>query len=136
MVETDMKSFRRTKILIGSIISTMVAVALTTGNIYLAIVGILIGTLFMALVKYRSKEVLVDERADEISGRAARITYTIVTVFLGLISLFMIYAGRLTSEVYLESLGTVFCYTVCLIVAIYSMSYKYLDRKYSGDNQE
>ena len=110
----------------------MVAAGITTGNIYLAIIAIFIGMLFLGFVRRRSKEVIVDERAEEVSGRAARLTHLIVTGFLGFLALLFLFAGYRSSEIYLISLGTVFCYIVCLSVAVYAMTFKYLDRKYSG----
>ena len=131
-----MKAFRMTKILTGAFVAAMVSIALTTGKTHLAIAGIATGVLILVLVKRRTKEVLVDERMDVISGRAARLTYVITTVFLAFLSLFLKFVGQRTSEIYLESLGTVLAYVVCLSVGVYSMSYKYLDRKYSGDCDE
>ena len=76
--------------LIGLGIGTVVAIAATTNNFYLAITGILIGILFMFLVKKGVKEVIVDERIISISGQASRMTYVIVTMFSAILGLFLI----------------------------------------------
>lgn len=130
----NQKTLKKVRVLTTSFISAVVAIAITTGKTYLAIIGILIGTLFLLLVTHGSKAIIVDERVEAISGQAARLTYVIITILLGVLALLFIFAGRWSGEIYLESLGTIFCYIVCLSMAIYSVSYKYLDKKSGGDN--
>lgn len=121
--------FKKVKILIVAFIFATVAVALTLGNMILALVGILIGTLFLFLVKRKIKTVLVDERVKSISGYAARLTYVISTIFLAFLSLLFLLRDRG------ESLGIIFSYLVLLNLAIYSMSYKFYIKKYGDDNE-
>jgi len=105
---------RRAKILVTSFLCAIVAVGATSGKMYLALAGIVIGALFMALVRRRSGEVHTDERVEALGGRAARATFVIMSVFLGLLSLAFIFIGRNTGDGGLEALGTVFSYIVCL----------------------
>gem|GEM_PF-1070226 len=124
---------RRAKILVTSFVCAIVAVGATSGNMYLALAGIVIGALFMALVRRRSAEVHIDERVEALGGRAARATFVIMSVFLGLLSLGFIFIGRNTGDGGLEALGTVFCYVVCLNCAVYSITFKYFDREHGGE---
>jgi len=129
-----LNNFRKIRILTTSFVSATVAIGVTTEKIYLAIIGIAIGILFLSLVKRRSKEITTDERIVSISGRAARLAFTIVTVTLSALSLLFIVIGRRTGDIYLEALGTVFSYIACLSIAVYSISYKYIEKSYDGED--
>ncbi len=128
-----MIELRRAKILVTSFLCAIVAVGATSGKMYLALAGIVIGALFMALVRRRSGEVHTDERVEALGGRAARATFVIMSVFLGLLSLAFIFIGRNTGDGGLEALGTVFSYIVCLNCAVYSITFKYFDREHGGE---
>ncbi len=123
---------RRAKILVTSFVCAIVAIGATSGNMFLALAGIAMGALFMALVRRRSGEVYFDERVEALGGRAARATFAVMSVFLGFLSLIFIFIGRRTGDGGLEALGTVFCYVVCLNCAIYSITFKYFDREHGG----
>jgi uncharacterized membrane protein len=125
---------RRAKILVASFVCATVATGATSGNMYLALAGIVIGALFMAMVRRRSGEVYIDERVEALGGRAARATFVIMSVFLGFLSLVFIFIGRQSGDGGLEELGTVFCYVVCLNCAVYSITFKYFDREHGGEN--
>ena len=129
------KMFRKIKIIIISFVSATVGLAVIENNILLALAGLVIGVLFFMLVRHKTKQVVVDERIKSISGYAARLTYVIVTVLLGLLSLFFILTGSRTGEIYMEALGTILSYITLLSVAIYSMSYKFFEKKYGANDK-
>ncbi len=121
--------FKKVKILIASFISATIAIALTLNNMMLAFTGVLIGILFLFLVKKKTKAVLVDERIRNVGGQAARLTYLISTIFLAFLSLIFISGGRW------KSLGVIFSYLALLNLAIYSISFKYYIKKYGDDSE-
>lgn len=123
-------TFKRIKILITSFVSATVAIAIVYNNMILAFAGVLIGILFLILVRKTTRTVLVDERVKVISGNAARLTYVVLTSVLGILSLMLILSGRRTGDFYTETLGIIFSYITLLSLAIYSMSYKYYIKKY------
>ncbi|MBU1036858.1 DUF2178 domain-containing protein [Patescibacteria group bacterium] len=127
------KTFIKLRILIGVLIAIIVAVAATINDFYLAITGVLIGVLFMFLVKSKFKKVIVDERVIAVSGKASRMTYVIVTLFLAIAGLFLILSGRGDGNIYVESIGVLFSYLAMLLIAVYSISYHYFNKKYGGD---
>ncbi len=130
--------FKRVKILTTSFVSATVAIAVVYNNIILALAGILIGVLFLSLVRKRTKAVLVDERIKEISGQSSRLAYVVLTVTLAILSLVFITIGRkaVPPQAQLETLGITFSYITLLNVALYSISYKYLSRKYGETDDE
>lgn len=127
------KLYQIIRIIIGLLIATIVMVAVIGNNFYLAISGIFIGVLFLFLAKSKFKKVIVDERVISVSGRASRATYSLVTMFLAISGLFSILTARAHEDLYLESLGIVFCYIALLLITIYSISYHYFNKKYGAD---
>ncbi len=129
----DYKQYQKIRILIGLLIGTIVLVATIISNLYLAFAGVLIGVLFLSLVKRRLMEVVVDERVISISGRASQATYVIVTTVLAAIGLFFTFTANMHSNLSLELVGVIFCYIALLLIIIYSLSYYYFNKKYGAD---
>jgi len=129
----NFKTFVKLRILIGVLIAIIVAVAVSANNFYLAIAGVLIGILFMFLVKSKFKQLIVDERVISISGQASRLTYMIVTMFLAVLGMFLILSGQGKNDIYGESIGTLFSYIAMLMIAVYSVSYYFFNKKYGGN---
>lgn len=131
----NFKNYQKIRILIALLIASIVVTATIINNFYLAISGILIGTLFLFLAKSKFKEVVVDERVISMSGKAARATYSITTLFFAMLGLFFIFTARTHEDIYSESLGVVFCYVALLSITIYSISFHFFNKKY-GANEE
>jgi uncharacterized membrane protein len=129
-------TFRKVKIMIITFAAATVGIAAVNNNMYLALAGVGIGMLFLILVRRSVKAVTVDERISHISGRAARLTYAIVTTFIAFLSLFFISSGERTGEPYLEALGTILSYVALLSLAIYAMSYKFYSKQYGSKDDK
>ncbi|PLX24593.1 hypothetical protein C0580_04830 [Candidatus Parcubacteria bacterium] len=127
------KNYLQIRSLITLLIVSIISMAVISNNLYLAIVGIFIGVLFIFLVRNKFKKIVVDERVLSVSGKASRITYVIGTIFLALLGLFFIFLAKLYKYPYLESLGIVFSYIALLMITIYSISYHYYNREYGAD---
>jgi len=130
------KQFKRIKMLITAFVSATVAIAVVYNNAILALAGVAIGMLFLLLVRKKTKIVLVDERIQNIGGRAARLTYVILTVTLAFFSLVFITTGRRTGEANYETLGTILSFITLFSLALYSLSYKYFSKKYGETDNE
>lgn len=124
------KQFKRMRLLITSFVSATVAIAVVYNNVVLALAGVVIGILFLFLVRKKTKVVLVDERIKSIAGYAARLTYTILTITVALLSLIFILSARRLNEPNYEMLGIILSYITLFSVALYSLSYKYFSKKY------
>jgi uncharacterized membrane protein len=127
------KNFKIFRIAIIIIVAMVVGAAVTINNFYLALFGILIGILFNILVRKKFRKKLVDERVENISGKAAKMAYTITTMLLALLALFLILSARTHQDVQTEALGVTFSYIAMLNLAIYSISYSFFNKKYGGD---
>lgn len=132
------KKFKQIKIITTSFVSATIAIAVVYNNIILALAGMLIGILFLFLVRKKTKVVLVDERIEKIAGKAARLTYSILTVTIALLSLLFIMIGKKATppQVQLETLGITLSYIALFSLALYSLSYKYLSKKYGEADDE
>lgn len=125
--------FKWARLVIVALVAMTVSTAVSIANFYLALSGVLIGMLFMWLVRLRYRKVIVDERVNTVSGRAARMSYAITTMTLMVLSMFFIMSGKSSGQIYIEALGVVFGFTVLLAVALYSVSFHYYDKRYGGD---
>jgi len=134
----DYQQFKKTRALIASFVSATVAIAFVYNNIILALAGMLIGVLFLFLVRKTTKMVLVDERIQSIGGQAARLTYVILTTTIAFLSLFFVVIGRksVPYQPGLETLGITLSYIALLSLALYSLSYKYFSNKYGETDDE
>ena len=129
----NQKQFKVIRLLIIFFIAAIVFTASVINNFYLAITGILIGMLFMYLVRVKFKKIMTDERIINLSGKAARMAYSIPTLILAILGLFLIYSGQNHQDIYVENLGIIFCYISMLNIAIYSISFYYFNKKYGGE---
>lgn len=131
----EYKKFKLARIGIAFFIAITVAIASSIDNFHLAILSVLIGILFMYLVRIKYRKVIVDERVISVAGRASRLTYVIVTMFLAFLSLFLIFNGKSQGQIYMEVLGVVFSYVAMLNIAIYAVSFHFFNKKYGGDKE-
>lgn len=127
------KQFQTTRALIAVFIGFVVAIASANNNLYLAISGVLIGVLFLFLVRSKFKQIIVDERVSSISGKAGRIAYTISTAVFAFLGLLLIISGRSRGDFFTENVGTILSYSAMLNIAIYSISFYYFNKKYGGE---
>lgn len=130
------KQFKKIKILVASFVSATVAIAVVYDNMALSFAGVIIGVLFLFLVRKKTKAVLVDERIEKISGRAARLTYSILTAAVAFLSLMFIAVGWRLDEANYEMLGVILSYVALFSLALYSLSYKYFSKKYGETDDE
>ena len=127
------KQFKTIRLLIIAFIACVVGTASIINNFYLAITGVLIGVLFLYLVRIKFKKVMVDERVISLSGKAARMAYSIPTLILAVLGLFLIFSGRGKLDIYTESIGTIFTYIAMLNITIYAISFHYFNKIHGGE---
>lgn len=130
----NIQTYKRVRAAIAVFVAMTVSVATTQNSYLLAIVGVLTGMLFMIVVRRKAK-VLVDERMVAVSEKAARYTYSIVTSVIGLSS-FVVYSLGRNGDERLVLLGTVLSYITLFTIAVYSIAYYWLDRKFGAVDEE
>lgn len=129
----NLKKYRQTRVIVALFIGLMVSIATTQNNQWLSIISVLTGMLFLFLVRSKTK-IMVDERDQTIREKAAQLTYAIFAPTIGLGSFFLTILGQ--RSLYLFALGQIFAYLTLFIIAIYALSYHFLNRKYGGRSDE
>ena len=130
------KQLKKMKWLVTFFILVTVVAAIFYKNIILALAGVLIGLLFLFLVRKTAKVVLIDERVQNIDSQAARITYVILTGVVAFLSLIFTTSGRRMGNDDYELLGVILSYITLLSLALYSVSYRYFANKYGETDDE
>lgn len=131
----NQRTFKKVRIGVVMFVAFVVSMAASMDNIYLALFGVLIGMLFMFLVKQKVSDVLYDERTTAVAGKAARMTYAIVTPILALLSLILMIVGRRIGDAGLETAGTILSYAMLLNVAVYALFFKLYTHEHGGDTE-
>jgi uncharacterized membrane protein len=136
------KTYNQIRAAVTVFISFIVALSVTRDSYILAIVGTLTGMLFLIFVRTKTK-ITVDEREITVREKAARLTYAIFAPTIGLGSLLLLMPSKSGLSVfskgefaYIESLGTVLAYLTLFMIAIYALSYHFINRKYGGSSDE
>lgn len=119
-----------TSVFIGAIVS----VSIVQNSYLLAAVGVLTGMLFLVLVRVKAK-VTVDEREKAVREKAAQMTYGIFAPTIAIASFLIIMFSR-GEFYYLEFLGMVLAYLALFLIALYALTYHFLNHKYGGGNDE
>jgi uncharacterized membrane protein len=136
----DITRYKQLRVGISLFVFALVSLAGIGNSYLLALAGILTGIVFLALVRTKVK-IKTDERESAIEEKAARMTYAIFAPTIGIGAVLMLIPTQSGLAVfskgefaYLESLGMVFAYLTLFLIAIYAISYHFLNRKYGGGN--
>ena len=138
----DIKKYRKIRAVVAFFVAGLVSVSVTINSYVLAAVAVFTGMLFLILVRSKTK-VVVDEREVSIREKAANLTYAIFAPVLGIGSFLLLLPSNINSPVlskgdfiFLESLGMIFAYLTLFLIAIYSISYFYLNKKFGGGKND
>lgn len=127
----NIKLFKQIYIVISLFILASIIIAVLVDNMILALVGLIIGILLVILFSIRIKTKISDERTETINGKAAYFSFHITTLFLGLLSFFLIISGYTQKDFEIESLGVTLCYIILLNITIYAITYRYFNKIHS-----
>ena len=136
------KRYQQVRVTVFLFVGAIVTLAIVKNSYLLSASGILIGMLFLIVVKSKAK-IFVDERESTIREKAAQLTYAIFAPTIGIGAFLMLFPSYSGWDVfskgefaYLESLGMVFAYLALFLIALYAISYLFLNRKYGGGRSE
>lgn len=119
--------FHKTRLGIAFYTATLVAVAVTSKSMWLALGAVLTGILFLWIIKRSLHIRTTDERTSLIAGKAAGMAFSVIVTSLAVFSLlFLIGFSHIP---YLKSLGIIFSYLTCLMVGLYSLFYMLYDKQ-------
>jgi len=128
------KRYKQIRIVIGLFSAVVVMVAVSLENIFLAAGGVITGMFFMVLARSKTNKI-VDERVITVREKAAQTAYAIFAPTIGLGSFFLILLAR-DEHYFLEALGIVLAYLSLFLIALYTISFFFYNRKYGGDGKE
>lgn len=135
------KKYQRFRVIVAFFVASIVSSAVVMDNYFLVLVAVLTGMIFMALVRSKVK-INIDEREKTVQEKAAKMTYAIFTPTIGIGSfLLLVFSSGIIPAVkgefyYLESLGMIFAYLTLFLIAVYSLSYYFLNKRYGGKSDE
>lgn len=134
----DRKKYKQLRVATAFIVGMIVSVAVARDSYLLALLGIVTGIIFMALVRSKTR-IVTDERELAIQEKAARMSYSVFAPTLGMAALLLLLPskGGLTimnkgEWLYVESLGMVFAYLTLFLIALYAISYHFYNKKFGG----
>ena len=138
----ERKKYNQLRVAVTLFVSVIVAMAVTRGSYLLSVVGVLTGMVFMVLVRSKAK-IKVDEREETVREKAAQMTYAIFAPTIAIGAFLLLIPSKSGLSVfskgefgYLESLGTILAYLALFLIAIYAISYHFLNKKYGGSGDE
>ena len=127
----NLKTYKFIKSFIVVLVAVAVAISVFLGNILLAFLGVITGMLLLTLIKKKTQVKIEDERTEQISLRACKATYFVITCVL-LISSFLLitlgYGSRIEAT-FIISLGIVLANVTMFIISLYSFFFYYFSKK-------
>jgi len=136
------KRYKQLRVLVILFVLAIVGLAVNRDSFVLAALGVLTGMVFMGLARSTTK-IRTDEREVKVQEKAARMAYAIFTPTLGLTAFllllpakggFSIFSGG--EWLFVEALGMVFAYLSLFLIALYAISYHFLNKKYGGGSND
>ena len=138
----ERKKYRQIRVVIAIFIGALVSFSVNSDNYLLAGVSVVTGMVFMILVRSKYK-IRIDEREILVREKAAQITYAIFAPTIGIGAFLLMIPYQDLSPVfakgefsYLESLGMILAYLTLFIIAIYAISFHFLNRKFGGGGDD
>lgn len=130
----SIKQYQQVRAAIAVFIGMIVSFATVRNSMVLAVVAVVTGMLFLSAVRAKVK-IVIDEREQSVRQQAAQWTYAIFAPTLGLGS-FVLFMFARDEYYYIEALAMVFSYLTLFLIALYAISYHFLNRKYGGKSDE
>jgi uncharacterized membrane protein len=129
-----LKQFKTAKIISAIIVAAVVSQTILAKNYILPAVVVIAVSIFLIFLKKQVKEVVADERDYEIAGHAARWAMNIFSL-LACVLVFLLFALRDTNPYY-QPVGAALAYSVCFMLIIYSLIFKYYAKLSLGKNRK
>ncbi len=127
-INVSSTSYKTIRIIVSMYVAAVVSSAVVSENFMLALAGVISGMLVIWLAKKRTKTITADEMILTVSGKAARITYSLTTISLALVSVLLMFLAK---EPFPKALGIIFSYLALAMMVVYSILYKYLMKQQS-----
>jgi uncharacterized membrane protein len=121
------KQYKFYKLLIVIMLAVIVGGFVTNGNFIIPLIVLLVAVILMFFLKRNVNEIMNDERIEQITGKASRLTFTIATFLMAISGLILIALRDKYPETYI--IGNMFAYLTCGLLFLYAIIFKYYSRK-------
>jgi uncharacterized membrane protein len=125
-----MKNYKILRIIVAIFMAIILGLSATYGNIFPAILAILIAAMVSYIYKKTTTELLEDERITKVSEKASRIAIVVFSITIALIGMFIIILKSVYSD-YTEA-GFTLSYSSVALLALYYIFYGYYNKKYGS----
>lgn len=132
------KKYQQLRIIVILFVITIVGLAVSRDSFFLAAIGVLTGMVFMGLAR-STAEIRTDEREVKVQEKAARMAYAIFAPTIGLTAFLLLLPAKGGFSIFsrgewlfVEAVGMIFAYLSLFLIAIYAISYYFLNKKYGG----
>jgi uncharacterized membrane protein len=125
-----MKNYKILRIIVAIFMAIIVGLSATYGNIFPAILAILIAAMVSYIYKKTTTELLEDERITKVSEKASRIAIVVFSITIALIGMFLIILKSVYSD-YTQA-GFTLSYSSVALLALYYIFYGYYNKKYGS----
>jgi uncharacterized membrane protein len=124
------REFRNIRLVTLGAVGLAMGMAVWMNNVVLGLLGVIVGLIFLTLVKRRVKAVVEDERSQLVGLKAARATYVVFAVVLMITSLMLVGFGRwgTVPATYLTAQGIILSYLTIFLILLYSVFYGYFEQ--------
>lgn len=126
-------TYKKIRVAVSMFIAILVSISVSLEIPFLALFAVLTGMLFMFLARSKTK-IFVDEREKIIRDKASNLAYSIFTPLIGLGSFFILTFYQHNPTLFI--VGQVMSYLTLLILALYSISYYFISKRYGGSDSE
>jgi uncharacterized membrane protein len=126
------KTFRIWQRVIAAIIAAVIAFSVVDGNSIAPIPTVIVAMAIIIILRRRVKEVVADERAHAIAGKASRLTMQITGIAMAAAGGTLLAMSRGSGEPMLGYIGYTLCYATCALLIINYIAYYYYSRKLGG----
>ncbi|MFA6304197.1 MAG: DUF2178 domain-containing protein [Patescibacteria group bacterium] len=122
-----LKSFTLVRTATAFVLAITISLFIVRGNFYLPLAAMAAAVVVLLFAKSKVKDVLYDERDLLLAGKAAM--YSIKIYGLLAASLVMVLLALKKGDPVWEPVGSALAYSVCFLLVLYSLFYKFLARK-------
>ena len=123
-----MENYKILRVIIAIFVGTVAGISVTMGEIFPAILAIVIGAMISYIYKKKTDETLEDERIIKISEKASRMAMVLFSISIAIIGLFFITLRNEYPD--FTQAGFTLSYAAVAILALYYLFYEYYNKKY------
>ena len=123
-----MENYKILRVIIAIFVGTVAGISVTMGEIFPAILAIVIGAMISYIYKKNTNETLEDERIVKISEKASKMAMVLFSIAIAIIGLFFITLRNDYPD--FIQMGYSLSYSAVALLALYYVFYEYYNKKY------